>query len=78
MTIESGETKGEVEYYWRQYIDAMASAEVRVTDFVPAGDIAHLAGFVKFKSGTIVLRGTSIIKETGEWRFYGNQRNPPP
>ena len=50
-----------------------------LTDFVPAGDKAYLAGFTSgnFRKNA-VMRETAIIKENGEWKWYGNQREVVP
>ena len=47
-------------------------------DLVPAGDKVYLAGFVIVNGAKWVLQEASIIKESGEWKWYGNQRDPAP
>jgi hypothetical protein len=74
--LNSGTRKGEVERVIRPLIGPITSFEVGITDFVAEGDKAYLAGFVVSSWGKGVLTGTSIIKENGEWKFYGNQRDP--
>jgi len=76
--LNSGRRKGEAEKNWRQGISGIMSIKTCITDFVPAGDRAHLAGFRVVNGLKFVLGHGSIIKENGEWRWYGNQRNPPP
>jgi hypothetical protein len=76
--LNSGLRKGEMERMWRQGISSVTSFEVGVTDFIPAGDKAYLAGFVSRTEGKFMLTGTSIIKENGEWKWYGNQRDVSP
>jgi hypothetical protein len=76
--LESGSRKDEVEWFWRQAIGSVTSLEWGITDFVPAGDKAYLAGFINFNTGKWALLGTSIIKENGQWKWYGNQRDPAP
>jgi hypothetical protein len=76
--LESGVRKGEIEQYWRQYIGTITSYEICITDFEAAGDRVYLAGFVRSNRGKNPLMGTPIIKESGEWKWYGNQRNPAP
>jgi hypothetical protein len=76
--LYSGETKGEVERSWKQAIASVTSYETVITDFEAAGDKAYLAGFASANLGRFPLWGTSIIKENGEWRWYGNQRHPAP
>jgi hypothetical protein len=75
--LHSGTRKGESERTWRSVINLITSYEVGITDFVPAGDRAFLAGFTVTNGSKWPLYGTSIIKENGEWKWYGNQRNPP-
>jgi hypothetical protein len=73
--LNSGTRKGEVERWWRQLIGPITSFEVGITDFVAEGDKAYLAGFVSSYWGKASFGG-AIIKENGEWKFYGNQRDP--
>jgi hypothetical protein len=74
--LDSGLRKGELERIWRLMIGAITSVEVGVTDFEAAGDRAYLAGFMNTYWGKNPLREISIIKESGEWKWYGNQRDP--
>jgi hypothetical protein len=76
--LNSGVRKGEWERFQRQIIGRVTSCEVGITDFVSAGDQAYIAGFIKSYFGKSMLLQTSIIKENGEWKWYGNQRDPPP
>jgi hypothetical protein len=78
--LNSGNRKGESERSWRSLISTITSFEVGITDFVAAGDKAYLAGFSITNGSKYPLLGNSItiIKENGEWRIFGNQRNPPP
>jgi hypothetical protein len=73
--LNSGTRKGEMERFHRQIIGPVTSFEVGITDFVPAGDRAYLTGFVRGYWGKSILLETSIIKENGEWKWYGNQRD---
>jgi hypothetical protein len=76
--LNSGVRKGEMERFWRPIIGPITSVEVGITDFEAAGDRAYLAGFNSNYWGKNPLLGTSIIKENGEWKWYGNQRNVSP
>jgi hypothetical protein len=76
--LNSGVKKGEMERFWRQYIGPITSIEVGITDLVPMGDKVYLAGFSRLNFGRQVLKWTSIIKENGEWKWYGNQRDVSP
>ena len=77
--LNSGNRKGEVERIWRQNIGSITSQKATFTDFVPAGDRAYLTGFVIFNNlYKYPITETSIIKENGEWKWYGNQRDPAP
>ena len=69
--------KLEVERNWRQWIGFIISIKGVITDFVPAGDRAYLAGFTISNLGKIPI-SASIIKENGEWKWRGNQRDPSP
>jgi hypothetical protein len=76
--LSSGVRKGEIERMWRQIIGLVTSAEVCITEFVAAGDRVHLAGFGVTNLGKGPLYDTSIIKESGQWKWYGNQRDVIP
>ena len=76
--LNSGQKKGEVERFWRYGIGGVTSVNGTVTDFVAEGDRAYLAGFVSGNFGTVQILETSIIKENGEWKWYGNQREVVP
>jgi hypothetical protein len=75
--LHSGVRKGETERFFRQVMGSVTSDKVSITELVPAGDRVYLAGFESGNFGTVAL-GTSIIKESGEWKFYGNQRDVSP
>jgi hypothetical protein len=76
--LSSGAKKGDVARFAKGYIEAIKSYEISITDFEGAGDKAYLAGFTSGNLGRWPLRETSIIKENGEWRWYGNQREVVP
>jgi hypothetical protein len=76
--LNSGVKKGEMERFHRDTIDRVTSCKITVTDFVPAGDRAYYTGFVVCNFGTFQAVETSIIKENGEWKWYGNQRDFAP
>jgi hypothetical protein len=76
--LNSGMKRREVELYWSRTIASIASFEVSVTEFVAANDRVYLTGFVSANNTKYVLGNSSIIKENGEWKFYGNQRDPVP
>jgi hypothetical protein len=76
--LNSGVRKGEKERFWRQWIGSITSYEVIITDFIPANDRAHLTGFVVFNGAKFPLDTPTIIKENGEWKWYGNQRDVSP
>jgi hypothetical protein len=82
--LNSGVRKGEMERLWKPgsspfSIDRFRSLEYSITDFVATGDRAYIAGFSNRNGGEIMpLLMTSIIKENGEWKWYGNQRDVSP
>jgi hypothetical protein len=67
---------------WGFFIDRITATEVHITEFVPEGDKAYLAGFGRFNVGagmtTTMFGEVAIIKENGEWKWYGNQREVVP
>lgn len=77
--LNSGLRKGEMERFWNVFIGRFTSYEVGITEFVPVGDrTLYLAGFASGPWGTSMLLETFVIKESGEWKWYGNQRDPAP
>jgi hypothetical protein len=77
--LNSGVRKGEMERWYRQTIGTITSFEYCITDFIPAGDRAYLAGFKTFNGLTKApLLNVSVIKENGEWKWFGNQRDVSP
>jgi hypothetical protein len=78
--LHSGVKKGEIERFYRQFIGSIISWDVGITDLVQAGDKVHLAGFIVINGSKVPFLGggTSIIKESGEWKWYGNQRDVSP
>jgi predicted Ser/Thr protein kinase len=76
--LNSGVRKGEVERFQRQIIGSITAFEIGITDFEAAGDRAYLTGFVSTYFGKGMLQEISIIKENGEWKWYGNQRDVSP
>ncbi len=75
--LGSGVRKGELERSFRGIVGSITSDEVKITEFVPMGDTVYLAGFETGNFGIIPL-GITIIKENGEWKWYGNQREVAP
>ena len=83
--LYNGMKKGDQELWYRysQFSPLTAgitSNEVTVTMFEPQGDKAYLAGFYagKLKSGdpspTPPIADNQLIKENGEWKWFGNQK----
>jgi hypothetical protein len=89
--LNSGERKGGREQFKKDEIGPVTSWKMSITEFVPAGDTAYLTGFAAVKReppiasrfagpdksawGTLPIRDISIIKENGEWKWFGNQRD---
>jgi hypothetical protein len=73
--LHSGRKKREIEWLWRQVIGATMLHEVGITDLVAEGDKVYLAGFFINNGEKHVMQEGSIIKESGEWKWYGNQRD---
>jgi hypothetical protein len=76
--LNSGVRKGEREKFVKQALGIVTSAQGHITEFVPAGDRAYLTGFVALNGARFTITETSIIKENGAWRWYGNQREVVP
>jgi hypothetical protein len=76
--LHSGNSKGDIGRILRPAIGRFTSFDIVITDFVLAGDRAYLTGFMGTNLGRIAITETSIIKENGEWKWYGNQRDVAP
>ena len=76
--LNSGVKKQEMERYWRQTTDRFTSARGVVTDFVAEGDRVYLTGFAITNLGTAQITEISIVKENGQWKWCGNQRDIAP
>jgi hypothetical protein len=76
--LNSGVRKREVEQDLSRWIATVASLKGVTTDFVREGDRAYLTGYTIFNFGTYPNPQISIIKENGEWKWYGNQRDFAP
>jgi hypothetical protein len=76
--LYSGAMKGAMKGMIGQGLGSINSFEITITDFVPAGDRAYLTGFIISNGAKMALIQTSIIKENGEWKWYGNQRDVAP
>jgi hypothetical protein len=76
--LHSGRKKREMEWLWRYVIGTITSHEVGITDLVAEGDKVYLAGFMINNGEKHVMQEASIIKESGEWKWYGNQRDVSP
>ena len=76
--LNSGTRKGEMERFQKMIIGRITSFEIVITDFIPAGDKAYLTGFTIGWWGKAPILETSIIKENGEWKWYGNERDVSP
>jgi hypothetical protein len=72
----SGIRKREEEQSLRTYIRTVRSCEIGITEFIPEGEKAYLAGFTRYGPGVEeMLKSTVIIKENGQWKWCGNQRD---
>jgi hypothetical protein len=92
--LNSGERKGGRQQFKKDEIGPITSWKMSITEFVPAGDRAYLTGFVTVKREPptpslfagpgraaweiLPIRDISIIRENGEWKWYGNQRDVAP
>jgi hypothetical protein len=80
--VRPRDKKGELDFDFREAnFDGVTTFSMGITDFVAMGDKAYLSGFVivnGLKWALAGTGGTSIIKENGEWKWYGNQRDVSP
>jgi hypothetical protein len=80
--LSSGMRKGGMELFLREIamprFNLITSFEEIITDFIPAGNRAYVAGFAVRNRIKFPFISTSIIKENGEWKWFGNQRDVTP
>jgi hypothetical protein len=79
--LNSGIRKAETERFFRAGAGTATSFKLTITDFVPAGDRAYYTGFATsvFRNQLFTFPfNDSIIKENGELKSYGNQRDVAP
>ena len=66
--LNSGKKKREIERKWGFMIDRFTTSEIGVTEFVPEGDKAYLAGFERINLGTgmltVMLGRSQLSKRT--------------
>ena len=80
--LHRGQNKAFFEKYFRQILTQWVNitSEATVTVFEPRGDKAYVDGFFlgKGKGSPNALKGPmayqQIIKENGQWKWYGNQK----
>jgi methyltransferase (TIGR00027 family) len=76
--LDNGATNTFMSYYWLMVcevpsVKAITSANTILTNLQINGDIARYSGFTKTNMGYDLAEGI-IIKENGQWKFYGNQK----
>ena len=54
-------------------ISYVKEAKIVLTKFKPEGDIAKIEGIIKDKYFEVPMTGNMLIKENGQWKWYGNQ-----
>ena len=54
-------------------ISYVKEAKIILTKFKPEGDIAKIEGIIKDKYFEVPMTGNMLIKENGQWKWYGNQ-----
>jgi hypothetical protein len=72
--LNYGRNKQAVEDYLGNAILGITSYEVNITGFESQGDKAYLTGFASGNFGKVPLPNSFIIKENGQWKWYGNQK----
>jgi hypothetical protein len=71
--LQNGARKAEVEAFIKRTILGITSFQVNITRFESQENKAYLAGFIRANVRKAPL-SDSIIKENGQWKWFGNQR----
>ncbi len=73
--LHNGARKADVEAFYKSNIFGVTSFQINITKFESQKDKAHMAGYALVnKSMKFPLLGMVLIKENGQWKFYGNQK----
>jgi hypothetical protein len=72
--LNNGNNKKTIEDFIKQNILNITSLEITITGFESQEDKAYLAGFINSNFGKVPLAVSLIIKENGQWKWYGNQK----
>lgn len=72
----NGLTKRNVINYMQLGIDRLIPYEILLTEFELKGNIAVVEGFIKTNLGKRRLPEMMLIKENGQWKWFGDQKGP--
>jgi hypothetical protein len=72
--LNNSNDKKVIENFIMRNILNITSHEINITAFESQENKAYLAGFVNINMGKVPLPFSTIIKENGQWKWYGNQR----
>lgn len=72
--LHNGICKADVEAFYKRVILGITSFQVNVTRFESQKNRAYMAGYTDVNQRKVPLPGMSLIKENGQWKFYGNQK----
>ena len=70
--LHNGICKADVEAFYKRVIFGVHSFHVNVTRFKSQKNMAYMAGYADANQMRVPLPGMSLIKENGQWKFYGN------
>ncbi len=72
--LQNGMNKADIEAFYMRIILGITSFQVNVTRFESQKNRAYMAGYTDVNQRKVPLPGMSLIKENGQWKFYGNQK----
>jgi hypothetical protein len=72
--LNNGNNRKAIEDFIKQNILNITSLEINITGFESQEDKVYLAGFISANFGKVPLAVSTMIKENGQWKWYGNQK----
>lgn len=73
--LHNGRRKADVEAFYKSAILGITSFQINITRFESQKNNAYMAGYALVnETMRVPLPGMSLIKEDGQWKYYGNQK----
>lgn len=72
--LHSGRDKSSLAGFYRLMTGAIKKFEIRIDQCRLSGDKAKLFGEIETNMGPSPLQVSTVVKENGSWKWYGNQK----